>query len=156
MAAVYKHLGLNEESLRSGDSRIFISHGRSTEWRKVRTFITDDLGLAFEEFNREPVAGYTTIERLKNVLDTSSFALCLLTAEDQLPSGAARARENVVHELGLFQGRLGFNRAIVLLEEGCNEFSNILGLSNISFPKQHVEEKFQEITRVLEREGLVN
>ena len=32
---------------------------------------------------------------------------------------AVKARMNVIHEVGLFQGRLGFERAIVLLEEGC-------------------------------------
>jgi predicted nucleotide-binding protein len=45
---------------------------------------------------------------------------------------------NVVHEAGLFQGRLGFERAIILLEEGCKSFSNIEGLGQIRFPKgQH-------------------
>jgi predicted nucleotide-binding protein len=34
----------------------------------------------------------------------------------------------VIHEAGLFQGKLGFARAIVLLEQDCNEFSNIAGL----------------------------
>jgi len=31
----------------------------------------------------------------------------------------------------LFQGRLEFHRAIILLEEGCSEFSNIVGLNQI-------------------------
>ena len=35
---------------------------------------------------------------------------------------------NVIHEVGLFQGRLGANKAIILLEDGCEEFSNIQGL----------------------------
>jgi predicted nucleotide-binding protein len=38
------------------------------------------------------------------------------------------ARLNVVHEAGLFQGSLGFKKAIILLEEGCEEFCNIVGL----------------------------
>jgi predicted nucleotide-binding protein len=38
---------------------------------------------------------------------------------------------NVVHEAGLFQGRLGFTRAIIMLEEGCEEFSNIEGLGQL-------------------------
>ena len=43
---------------------------------------------------------------------------------------------NVVHEAGLFQGRLGFTRAIVLLEEGCAEFSNIQGLQRSDFRRE--------------------
>jgi predicted nucleotide-binding protein len=66
-----------------------------------------------------------------------------------------RARENVVHEVGLFQGRLGFTRAIVLLEEGCEEFSNIHGLGQLRFPKGSISAKFEDIRAVLEREGLI-
>jgi predicted nucleotide-binding protein len=59
---------------------------------------------------------------------------------------------NVVHEAGLFQGRLGFSRAIILLEDGCKEFSNINGLGQIRFPKGNIKATFEEIRQVLERE----
>ena len=36
--------------------------------------------------------------------------------EDEHKDGSVHPRENVIHEAGLFQGRLGFPRAIVLLE----------------------------------------
>ena len=62
---------------------------------------------------------------------------------------------NVVHEAGLFQGRLGFTKAIILLQEGCEEFSNIEGLGQIRFPKGNIQAVFEEIRRVLEREGLI-
>lgn len=70
-----------------------------------------------------------------------------MTGEDEV-DGKLRARENVVHEVGLFQGRLGFGRAIVLLEEGCEEFSNIQGLGQIRFPKGNISAKFEEIRAV--------
>jgi predicted nucleotide-binding protein len=79
----------------------------------------------------------------------------MMTAEDEQPDGTLRARENVVHEAGLFQGRLGFRKAIILLEDGCEEFSNIRGLGQIRFPKNNVSAKFDEIRQVLEREGLI-
>ncbi len=62
---------------------------------------------------------------------------------------------NVVHEAGLFQGRLGFTKAIVLLEEGCKEFTNIQGLGQIRFPRGRISSAFEEVRRVLEREGLI-
>ena len=62
---------------------------------------------------------------------------------------------NVVHEAGLFQGRLGFTKAIILLEDGCEGFSNIEGLGQIRFPKGNIQSAFEEIRRVLEREGLI-
>jgi predicted nucleotide-binding protein len=64
------------------------------------------------------------------------------------------ARLNVIHEAGLFQGRLGFQKAIILLEEGCEEFSNIHGLGQIRFPDGNISAKFEEIRKVLEREGI--
>ena len=64
-------------------------------------------------------------------------------------------RMNVVHEAGLFQGRLGFTRAVVMLEEGCEQFSNIEGLGQIRFPHGNIAAAFEEVRRVLEREGLI-
>jgi len=66
------------------------------------------------------------------------------------------ARENVIHEAGLFQGRLGWRRAIVLLEDECEEFSNIVGLGQIRFSKGNIASCFEEVRRVLEREGLLS
>jgi predicted nucleotide-binding protein len=65
------------------------------------------------------------------------------------------ARLNVIHEAGLFQGRLGFKKAIILLEDGCEEFSNIHGLGQIRFPKGKINAKFEEIRQVLERESTI-
>ena len=90
------------------------------------------------------------------MLEQSRFAFLLMTAEDENTDGKLQARMNVIHEVGLFQGRLGFERAIVILEEGCEEFSNIQGLGQIRFPKENISASFQEIREVLEREGLIN
>jgi predicted nucleotide-binding protein len=67
-----------------------------------------------------------------------------------------QARLNVVHEVGLFQGRLGFRRAIIMLEEGCEQFSNIVGLGQIRFPHNNIEAAFEQVRQVLEREGVVS
>lgn len=89
------------------------------------------------------------------MLDSAAIAFIVLTAEDEQADGAMHARQNVIHEAGLFQGRLGFSRAIIVLEEGCEEFSNVQGLGQIRFPKGNIQAKFEEIRQVLEREGLL-
>lgn len=134
---------------------IFIGHGRSHAWRDLKDFLKERVQLPVDEFNRMSVAGTTTVERLNEMLDSARLAFLVMTAEDEESEGKARARQNVVHEVGLFQGRLGFKKAIVLLEEGCEEFSNIAGLSQIRFPKGNVAATFEEVRRVLEREGLL-
>jgi predicted nucleotide-binding protein len=136
-------------------TNVFIGHGRSTLWRELKDLIQDRLGLPWDEFNRVPVAGVTNIARLSEMLDAAAIALLVMTAEDEMADGAVQARMNVVHEAGLFQGRLGFSKAIVLLEEGCEEFSNIQGLAHIHFPKGKISASFEEVRRVLEREGLI-
>jgi len=79
-----------------------------------------------------------------------------MTGEDEQADGKVQARMNVVHEAGLFQGRLGFTRAILLIEDGCEEFSNIEGLGQIRFTKGNISTAFEEIRQVLEREGVVD
>ena len=134
---------------------IFIGHGGSLEWRVLKDFIQDELGLPCDEFNRVEVAGTTTIARLQQMLDQAAFAFLVLTAEDERTDGRVTARENVIHEAGLFQGRLGFERAIIVLEAGCNEFSNIHGLTELRFDAGEIESQFERVRRVLRREGLI-
>jgi predicted nucleotide-binding protein len=133
---------------------VFIGHGRSLVWLELRDFLEKRLHLSVDEFNSVPVAGVPTVIRLEEMLDAAAFAFLVMTAEDELPDGKLRARLNVVHEAGLFQGKLGFKKAIILLEEGCEEFSNIHGLNYIPFPKNAISAKFEKIRAVLEREGL--
>jgi len=136
-------------------TNVFIGHGRSHAWRDLKDFVQDRLKLPWDEFNRVPVAGVTNIARLSEMLDAAAIAFLVMTAEDERADGSVQARMNVIHEAGLFQGRLGFTRAIVLLEDGCEQFSNIDGLGQIRFPSGNIASAFEEIRRVLEREGLV-
>jgi hypothetical protein len=143
----------NSESKRIG-TNVFIGHGRSLAWRDLKDFVQDRLHLPWDEFNRVPVAGFTNIARLSQMLDSAAIAFIIMTAEDEQMDGKLHARMNVIHEAGLFQGRLGFEKAILLLEDGCEEFSNVQGLGQIRFPAGNISAMFEEIRRVLERESL--
>jgi hypothetical protein len=136
-------------------TNVCIGHGRSKEWKDLKEFVNERMRLPWDEFNRVPVAGVPNTVRLATMLDGAAIAFLVLTAEDETADGKMQARMNVVHEMGLFQGRLGFTRAIVMLEEGCEEFSNIEGLGQIRFPKNNIRAAFHDVQLVLEREGLV-
>lgn len=136
-------------------TNVFIGHGRSSAWRELKDFVRDRLGLPFDEFNRVPVAGVTNIARLSEMMDAAAIAFVIMTAEDEQSDGKLQARMNVIHEVGLFQGRLGFTKGIVMLEEGCEEFSNIQGLGQIRFPEGRISAAFEEVRQVLEREGVL-
>lgn len=139
----------------SAATKVFVGHGRSRAWLEVKEFLQQRLGLPVLEFNLESPAGVSTVERLTQMLSESHFAFLVFTAEDPRGDGSMHARENVIHEAGLFQGRLGFHKAIILLEEGCQEFSNIQGLNQIRFRSDRISDAYEEIRKVLEREGIL-
>jgi predicted nucleotide-binding protein len=135
---------------------VFIGHGgRSSEWLKLEKFLSTRLHLSAVEFNSIEVAGRATSDRLVEMLKQADFAFLILTGEDERATGEVHPRLNVVHEAGLFQGKLGFEKAIILLEEGCEKFSNVHGLNDIRFPKGKIETAFEKVRGVLEREGLI-
>jgi predicted nucleotide-binding protein len=134
---------------------VFVGHGHSTVWRILKDFLAEELRLPWDEFNREPTPGISTTERLRAMLRSATFALLVMTGEDEREGGTLHARDNVIHEVGLFQGRLGFEKAIILLEDGCARFSNIDGLTYVGFPKGNIEGCFEAIRKVLRREGLI-
>lgn len=158
LSRLVSHIGRLSKLQRRADrvgSSVFIGHGRSGVWRDLKDFVKERLRLPYDEFNRVPVAGITNISRLNEMLDSAAVAFILMTAEDEQMDGKFHARMNVVHEVGLFQGRLGFTKAIVLLEEGCEEFSNIQGLGQIRFPQGNIKACFEDIRAVLEREEVI-
>ncbi len=152
------HLRRVEKNIKRSEmigTNVFLGHGGSLVWRELKDFIEDRLQLPCDEFNRVPVAGITNIARLSEMLEAAVIAFIIMTGEDEQIDGKLNARMNIVHEAGLFQGRLGFTRAIILLEGGCEEFSNIHGLGQIRFPKGNIKAAFEDIRQVLEREGVI-
>ena len=144
----------NRDTMNNANKKIFIGHGGSHVWRELKDFIEDTLGLDCVEFNSVSPAGKSTVDRLKEMLAESCMAFLIMTGEDEQPDGKLRARSNVIHEVGLFQGKLGFERAVILLEEGCEGFSNIHGVTHIPFPKGSIEVTYGSILKVLKRESI--
>jgi hypothetical protein len=132
--------------------RVFVGHGRDPQWRDLKDHLQDQHGLTVVVYEIGPRAGLSVKEVLERMLKESSFALLVLTGEDVHTDGEAHARENVVHELGLFQGKLGFTRAIALVEDGVKEFSNVLGVNQIRFPKGRIREAFGDVVATIKRE----
>ena len=91
-----------------------------------------------------------------DMLAQSRFAFLVMTAEDERADGSFQARQNVIHEIGLFQGRLGFSRAVMVKEDGANSFSNVAGLTYIPFRRGELRSALSEVTRTLMREGFVD
>lgn len=144
------------QKMRATEQKVFIGHGHSPVWRELQYFLQNRLHLTTDEFNSVSTAGVGNTNRLEEMLYNAAFAFLILTAEDEQPDGTLRPRENVVHEAGLFQGRLGFKKAILLLEETCEKFSNAAGLGHIPFPPGNIKAAFEQVREVLEREKVID
>lgn len=131
---------------------VFIGHGHSQQWRDLKDHLHEKHGYQVEAYETGARAGHTIRDILEDMVLKSSFAVLVMTGEDEQINGALRARQNVVHEAGLFQGRLGFPRAILLIEEGIEEFSNVQGIQYIRFSKNNIKETFGEVLATLRRE----
>lgn len=131
---------------------VFIGHGRDPAWRELSDCLEKQHSIGTEAFEFAANAGHATRSILERHLGGASFAALVMTAEDEHADGTAHARENVIHEAGLFQGRLGFDRGIVLLEDGCSEFSNIHGIQQIRFPRGRIRGTIGELLATLRRE----
>lgn len=126
--------------------KVFVGHGHSETWRAVKDFVEEDLKLEVEEFKRDPVVGRQIKDRLEEMLQDAGWAILVATKDD---SNGSMPRPNVIHELGFAQGRLGWERAIILLEKECKLPSNLEGTVYLDFDRGRVEQVFHALRKLL-------
>ena len=131
---------------------IFIGHGQSPVWRDLKDHLQDKHDYKVEAYEVGARAGHGIRDILEEMLNKSTFAILVMTGEDETIDNEFQPRLNVVHELGLFQGRLGFGRAIMLFEKETQGFSNIQGIQQIRFSKNNIRETFGDVLATLNRE----
>jgi len=135
---------------------VFLTHGRSEDWRHVKQFIGNDVGIDLRmiELAEQPHGGSTYIgAKFETYADQCSCAVIVMTGDDKAydpdDTKETRVRENVIHELGYFQACLGSDRVILLKEEGVKIPTNILGRGYISYSKGHIAEADTQLRREL-------
>ena len=109
---------LVEKSDEKEKPTIFIGHGHCGLWRDLKDHLHEQHGYSVQVYETGARAGHVIRDIIQDLASTSTFAVLILTCDDDIGNEKYRARQNVVHEAGLFQGYLGFTRAIVLLEAG--------------------------------------
>jgi hypothetical protein len=129
---------------------IFIGHGPTDVWKELRDHLRDKHGFEIIAYEIGARAGHAIRDILEGMVEESSLAFLVMTGDDTTLEGELHPRLNVVHEAGFFQGRLGFNRAIVLLQNGVTEFSNIHGIEQIRF--DNIKEIFGDVLATIRRE----
>lgn len=130
--------------------RVFITHGRSEDWRHVQAYLEKDLNIKTMELAQEANLGMTIIEKLIDGSEKCDSAVIVMTGDDIDIDGTAKARENVMHEIGFFQASYGRSRVVLLHEEGVSIPTNLSGVVYIPFPKGIVSASFHVLNRELQ------
>ncbi len=138
-----------------GNSVVFIAHGQSPLYLEVFRYIKDELNLNPVAFETEDHTSEQISEILNQYLDRATVAVIVMTGEIKTLENRLNTRQNVVHEAGLFQAKLGFDRVALLKEEGVESFSNVQGLIYISFDPTDISGSFYKLRRFLARHKLV-
>jgi predicted nucleotide-binding protein len=126
--------------------QVFIVHGHDDGAKEAVARFVTKLGFDPVILHERPNEGRTLIEKFEGHSDVA-FALVLFTPDDTAHSKKdgreeARARQNVVFELGFFIAKLGRERVAVLLWEGVAKPSDYDGVVYTPFD-QHGAWKYK-------------
>ncbi len=130
---------------------VFIGHGRSNEWKKVRDFLRDTKKLNVEYYENDLRVGKQVSNILKKLVADATIAVLVLTGDDKGEDEIFRPRSNVMYEVGMFENALGAEKTIILLEEGCEDPANLSGVQKLKFEKDSIESIFGDLSVTIDK-----
>jgi predicted nucleotide-binding protein len=113
---------LEHSSAVPSTNRVFVVHGHDEAALQGLARFLEKMGLEAIILREQPDQGRTIIEKFEASSDGVGFAVVLMTPDDiggavAAETSTARARQNVIFELGYFAGILGRGR-VCLLRKG--------------------------------------
>jgi hypothetical protein len=116
--------------------KVFIVHGRDNEAKVEVARFLSKIGLEEIILHERPNAGRHLLTKFQEEADGASFAVVLITPDDEggVVGGPQRkrARQNVVLELGFFIGKLGSSHVAALVKGDVETPSDFDGIGYIS------------------------
>jgi hypothetical protein len=143
----FRILKLIEKNKQHMGNKVFITHGLSSDWSLVQNFIELKLKLSTVELAEQINKGRTIINKLEDASKDCSYAVIVMTGDDKNEDGTPISRENVMHEIGYFQGRFGLDKVCILHEQGVNIPTNLSGIAYIGFVRGSIESTFYKLKR---------
>ncbi|MGF0170197.1 TIR domain-containing protein [Streptomyces sp. Marseille-Q5077] len=128
-----------ERSRIDPDGSIFVVHGHTERLSEVQLLLERATSRKVTVLHEQPNRGRLLLQKFEVHAQDAAYAVVLLTGDDRGKSAKAtgstkaRARQNVVFELGYFMGILGNERVAALLEPGVEKPSDIEGVVYITF-----------------------
>jgi len=123
----------------ASDGAIFIVHGSDTlRAERVARAVNKATSRETIILREQPSLGQTLIEKFEQHAANASYAIVVLTPDDQgrrkdVVKLTPRGRQNVIFEMGYFYGVLGRSRVSVLLHPGVEKPSDMDGVVYINF-----------------------
>ncbi|MBM5456398.1 nucleotide-binding protein [Pseudomonas sp. P66] len=113
-------------------NKVFIVHGHDDGAKHMLARFIDRLGLESIILQEQPDRGRTIIEKFEQSAEVG-YAVVLLTPDDvggavKADAPSARARQNVIFELGYFAGKLGRGRVCLLRKGNVEIPSDLFGV----------------------------
>ncbi len=141
-----------------GPGRVFVVHGHDEQAKAETEALVGRLGLESVVLHRQANEGKTLIEKIEAHSDVG-YVLVLVTPDDfgrSVRDGdiRARARQNVVFEMGYFFGKLGRRNVMCLCRKDVELPSDIHGLVYETFERS-VDELEPKIRLELQAAGIL-
>lgn len=127
-----------QEERQFHSSKVFVVHGHDEAALQTVARFLEQLELEAIVLREQPDQGRTIIEKFEACAREVGFAVVLLTPDDlgsvaSAPDQTARARQNVIFELGYFAGKLGRGRACLLRKGNIEIPSDLYGVIYTEF-----------------------
>jgi predicted nucleotide-binding protein len=138
-------------------NRVFVVHGRDDAAKDKVSLFLGRLGLDAVILHEQPNRGRTLLAKFQDEAASVSFAVVLMTKDDKgclrnENNPKARARQNVVFELGFFIGSLGAQHVCALVEPGLEKPSDFDAIVYVEYGPNSGWERL--LARELKEAGL--
>jgi hypothetical protein len=130
--------------------KIFISHGHSAEWLKVQVFLEKKMFLGTIELAQQANKGRTIIKKLDDASSLCCYAIIVMSGDDFKLRKNPRTRENVMHEIGFFQGRYGLKNVCIIFEEGTSIPTNLSGIIYLPYKSGNIQKVFPGLIKEIQ------
>jgi hypothetical protein len=137
---------------------IFLGHGKNKKPRDQLTKILGEYGIPYKVAEDEPNRGRPIPTKVRETMDECGAAILIFTADEELfdqeGNSIWRPSENVVNELGA-ASMLYDNRIIIFREEDVKLASNYESIGYITFEKDNIPAKANDLFRELIAFGIL-
>jgi predicted nucleotide-binding protein len=131
---------------------IFVGHGKNRKPLEQLKSTLDQLGIPHKEAVAEANRGRPIPQKVKETMEECGAAILIFSADDEFfdkdGESVWKPSENVVHELGA-ASVLYDNRIIIFKEEGVQLATNFSSIGYISFEKDKLDAKVNDLLREL-------